>query len=634
MSLSKQLLILLSALFLMIFSVNFGLSVGNIKAYMEGEAKTHAQDTATSLGLSLSPYMTNPSDPIVKTMVSAIFDMGYYREIRLVDNNNQEVLDLINDKAVEGVPGWFINFLPLTQATAESEISSGWTLTGVVHVTVNASFAYSKLYELAKASFYYSLATFIVSMLVLVMVLRLTLASLRRINQLALQIADGRFETIESLPWTSEVKNVAVSMNMMSRKIEATLSALNNKLQTMGASLLRDDLTGLYKKAVFETDVMDLLTEYSPAYLLLIKLDRLPELVKEGGSHSIDSLLQAFAEQLQNSAQQAPGARIKNYRFYGGEFAMLILSDNVELIDNIAKSLSDALAQLGQTYLKSDLAHIGVTPVNPVSTPESLLEAAYEAYEQACLIGSNSYYLREHDNSVRDMAAWKALVFDRIDQTAYTLSYRGQINAFSSGRLMMEEAFTELLDENGEPVAIGPFVSIAEKFAKIIDLDKGVIVKALQHIQTKHIQHAIAVNLSTRTIKNSEFGHWLEKLLKSNPVAAKQLVFSFSAYAIAKDVVSHVSFFYTVHQWGGRVMIKRFETQSMSPDLTKQLKPDFVRLARELSHGISLSQQKQDFVTSLQQLGGLLDITLLAENVHDESDYQTLKAIGIIGASR
>jgi EAL domain-containing protein (putative c-di-GMP-specific phosphodiesterase class I) len=198
----------------------------------------------------------------------------------------------------------------------------------------------------------------------------------------------------------------------------------------------------------------------------------------------------------------------------------------------------------------------------------------------------------------------------------------------------MEEVFTEVRGEDGQVVAIAPFIAIAEKFEKMLDLDKSVIEKTVQHIQNNAIQHAIAVNLSKQTIKSSEFRLWLEKLFKSHTVAAKQLVFSFSAYAIAKDVPSFVSFFYTIHQWGGRVMIKRFETQSMSPDLLKQLKPDFVRLARELSHNLNQSQQKQDFVIAMQQLCALLDITLLAENVQEDSDYQTLNAIGILGASR
>lgn len=634
MSLSKQLLILISALFLMLFSVNFALSVGSIKAYLEGESQSHAQDTATSLGLSLSPYMADTNDPIIKTMVSAIFDMGYYKEIRLIDTNNKEIISLSNNKEIEGVPSWFVDYLSMSTITAESEISSNWMIRGTVFVTINPSFAYSKLYEQAKTSFYYSLVTFAVSIALLVLLLRITLASLKKINQLALRITEGHFETIESLPWTSEVKNVTLSINIMSRKIEGTIVALNNKLGEMGASLLRDDLSGLYKKAVFETDMMNLLTAYSPAYLMIVKVDSLPELVREHGNDAIDQLLQAFAEKLKRSVEQHSEAGIKAYRFYGGEFAMLVNNGNIELIESIAKALSNNFAELGEKYSKPDLAHIGVAPVNPVCTTESMLESVHEAYEQALLIGLNSYYIRSDENFARDIFTWKELVFNCVDNADYTLSYIGQITSFQTGQLVMEEAFAQVHDKKGQLVAVGPFVSMAERFAKIVDLDRGVINKVLEHILSKRIDHAIAVNLSTSTIKNAEFRLWLEKLIKNNYAVTKQLVFSFSAYAVAKDVDAYLDFIDAAHQWGSQVMIKRFETQSMSPAITKRLNPNFIRLAREIGDGVSLSRQKYEFVQAMQQIGVLLDIAVLAENVQNDDDYYTLKTIGITGASR
>jgi EAL domain-containing protein (putative c-di-GMP-specific phosphodiesterase class I)/GGDEF domain-containing protein len=504
----------------------------------------------------------------------------------------------------------------------------------LVYVTINPSFAYSKLYEQAKTSFYYSLLTFVVSIALLVLLLRLTLASLNRINQLALQITAGHFETIENLPWTSEVKNITVSINNMSRKIESTIIALNNKLEEMGASLLHDDLSGLYKKAVFETDIMNLMMAYSPAYLMIIKVDSLPDLVRERGNDAIDRLLQAFAEKLKKSVEQHQEAIMKAYRFYGGEFAMLINNGNLEQIESIAKALSGDFAELGEKYSKSDLAHIGVAPVNPVRTPESMLDSAYEAYEQARLIGANSYYIRSDENFAKDVLTWKELVFNCIDNADYSLSYVGQITSFQTGQLVMEEAFTQVHDKNGQSVAIGPFVSIAEKLTKIVDLDKGVINKVLDHIHSTRIPHAIAVNLSTGTIKNAEFRLWLEKLIKKDQLVTKQLVFSFSAYAVAKDVDIYLDFIDVVHQWGGRVVIKRFETQSMSPEVTKKLNPDFIRLAREIGDGISLSRQKHEFVQAMQQMGVLLDIAVLAEDVQTDNDYYALKTIGIVGASR
>ncbi len=634
MSLSKQSLILISALFLMIFSVNFALSVNNIKDYLEGEAKNHAQDTATSLGLSLSPYMANDKDPVIETMMKAIFDMGYYKEIRLVDADNKELVALVSDKAVAGVPNWFMDLLPMTSATAESEISSGWNLSGVIYVTVNSGYGYLKLYEQAKSGFYYSLAAFIVSIGLLALTLRFTLASLSRIDQLARQISDGQFESIAELPWTREVRNVAMSMNTMSQKIKTTIAGLHSKLDSMGASLLRDDLTGLYKKSVFETDIKQLALEEAEAFIVLIKIDGLLELVKELDSDAIDGFIKAFAATLEQVAAAAGSDAGKAYRFYGAEFALLVKTGDRQQIELLAKTLSNRFSELGEQYQKADLAHIGVAPFNPLTTSDSMLEAAHEAYEQAHLIGANSYFIRSSDNFARDIATWKELVFDCVDNNAYSLWYIGPIHGMKNGELMMEEAFIQVHDKQGELVAIGPFISIAEKFAKIVDLDKGVIGIVIDHILHNHVEHAIAVNVSTRTIKNSDFRVWLEKLIQRNAAAAKYLVFSLSAYAVVKDIEAYQAFIEVVHQCGARVMIKRFETQSMSAELIKQLKPDYIRLARDIGNGIAESAQTHAFVQTIAEMAGLLDISILAENVQADSDFAALRSIGIAGASR
>jgi EAL domain-containing protein (putative c-di-GMP-specific phosphodiesterase class I)/GGDEF domain-containing protein len=451
---------------------------------------------------------------------------------------------------------------------------------------------------------------------------------------LAQQISEGRFESIADLPWTREVRNVAASMNTMSHKIKTTIAALHGKLDQMGASLLRDDLTGLYKKAVFETDMKHLALEDTEAFIVLVKIDSLTDLVKERDSDAIDRFLQAFAALLEKIAKQAGEQSGKAYRFYGSEFALLLKTGNAEQLEELVKTLSSEFTDLGERYQKNDLAHIGVVAFNPLITTDSLLEAAHEAYEQAHLIGANSYFIRTGDNFARDIATWKDLVFDCVDHNGYSVWYIGQIAAFSSGELLMEEAFIQVHDKQGSLVAIGPFISIAEKFAKIVDLDKGVIRVALDHIQRNHIEHAIAVNVSTRTIKNSDFRLWLEQLIKRNPATAKQLVFSLSAYAVIKDIDAYQAFIETVHQWGARVMIKRFETQSMSADLVKRLKPDFIRLARDIGNGVDSSAQKYAFVQTMQEISTLLDIKILAENVQSDRDYQTLKTIGIVGASR
>ena len=635
MSLSKQLLILISALFLMIFSLNLLLSVNNIRSYLEGESQIHAQDTATSLGLSLSPHMVEETDPIIETTMNAIFDMGYYQEIKLVNVENQPLVTLTNKKEFEGVPAWFVEMISMKTAMAKSEISTGWSMSGVIYVTINPGYAYLKLYEQTVSSFYYSLAAFVLSIALLLVVLHITLSSLKRIDQMALTIADGRFETIEQLPWTTEVRNVAASMNTMSRKIEKAIKNLNTKLDGLGNKLHQDDLTGLYKKSSFETDMKKLyVADNVEAFIFMIKVDGLGDLVKELEHDAVDQFLKDFARVLTVVSEQCIDVEMTAYRFYGSEFALLVKQVDFKQIENIAMLLSRSLAELGEKYKKPDLAHIGIAPFNSFGTTDDVLLAANEAYEQAQLIGENSYYIRTSEDRAKDIAEWKALVFNTVDKRDYKVSFVEQVESFQTERLLMEEAFFQATDKKGNLISIGTFISIAEKFEKIVDLDKGVTSQVVEYIKSEQIQHAVAINLSVRTIKNSDFRSWLAQLIKQNRSISQQLVFCISAYAVAKEVRVYKEFIDFVHKLNAKVIIKRFETQSMSPEVAKELNPDFIRLARDLGNGIAIDARKKAFVETMQEFAELLDISVLAENVHAEDDFACIKAIGLTGASR
>ena len=383
MSLSKQLIILVSLLFLLIFSINFSLSVRNIKNYLEGEASVHAQDTATSLGLSLSPYLKDENDPIIATMIQAIFDRGYYREISLVNVDGKVLVKLTDDREIKGVPDWFIEWFPMSLAKAHSEISTGWQVTGTVSVTVNPGYAYRKLYQQAENSFYFSAAVFAAALILLLIALRMALRSLKRLEQLAVTIANGRFETIDKTPWTTEVRNLTLAMNSMSTKVAAVIDKLQLKLKGMGDQLLRDDLTGLYKKEVFESDLRHLFMEDSDAYIYIVKLDSLTSFVKEHGYEKVDRYIQDFAGLLESNCRQFPEGVASCYRFYGAEFVMLLRGVDLIRARQCAEHLSAELSSFGQSYQKRDVAHIGVAPYCAVTSTDALLEAAEEAYEQA-----------------------------------------------------------------------------------------------------------------------------------------------------------------------------------------------------------------------------------------------------------
>ena len=115
------LIILISAIS---FCVRVITDVDTTRNYLQTQMASHAQDTATSLGLSISPYLEDDSLVIAETMATAIFDSGYYSQIKFTDVQNNIVFELQNPKRVESVPGWFISAVELSAPTMHSEINN------------------------------------------------------------------------------------------------------------------------------------------------------------------------------------------------------------------------------------------------------------------------------------------------------------------------------------------------------------------------------------------------------------------------------------------------------------------------------------------------------------------------------
>jgi EAL domain-containing protein (putative c-di-GMP-specific phosphodiesterase class I) len=393
-------------------------------------------------------------------------------------------------------------------------------------------------------------------------------------------------------------------------------------------------VTGLNNKSSFKTDIKQLLTENTEAFIYLIRLDCLTDMVKEQSSDAIDEFLRDCANSLKGVIANLPENQAGVYHFFGAEFALLVREINVQQAEQMAKLLSSNLAELGSKYLYPDIAHIGVTPFNPLDTTEGMLAAANEAFEQAKLIGANTHYIRTRGDQAKNVETWKSLVFNVIDSDAYTVSYVDPIESFQTGHTLMKEAFIQVPVSDGQSVSIGTFVSIAEKFEKIVALDKGVIERVINYIEKNHIQYEIAVNVSTRTVKHSNFQSWLAMQLNQHHPISAQLVFSISAYAVAKDDQVFKEFIQFVHVHNAKVIIKRFDTQSMSLETARELNPDYIRLGRELGNGVCRNPGKQAFIECIKEFGQLLDISVLAENIHSNEDFAAIKVMGIAGASR
>ncbi len=739
MSLSKQLYIIITFIFFVIFSGNFFISIKNTKEYLITESSTKAQDTAISIGISLKHLIKDKQDPEIESIIRAISNSGFYKNIRLEDANftisesrlieeneqlddsnwkiekitlepkygyiekiesdnnlNEQLLALEDEEAdldfekedseitykyvpsaeyVNGgdisfnytvtnenktintssklkinkiileekreikfdyVPSWFIDLIPIHLDEKYSEISDGWKTTAIIYVSPNPGEAYAKLYEQAKNSIIYAIIAFIISIFLLFIFVQFLLRPLKKIEKLATDIEKGKFGVIKKLPWTIEIKNVAIAMNSMSRKIEAIINKLNKNLETLSKKLAQDELTGLYLKPTFETDMKDLFINKKNAYVFSIKINNLSKYAKTHTNEEINTYIKDFAAILLDLSKDQ-NLQIKAFRFLGSEFVLIAKDTALEDTNKICHKLQVEFAKLSHNYSLQEVAHIGVTPFNQIGTIAGILQSANEAYEKAKLIGQNEFYIQNSTDLSRDMAIWKELIFEIIDTASFNINFINdayKLNNNGEKDLILQEAFTNAKDKDNNNIPIGTFVSIAEKYEKILDLDKNVILKVIEYIEVNNIKNDICINLSLDSISNNSFIQWLLKILAKNKNISSQLVFSITAYTVIKDIDTFKNFCEFVNSSGSKTIIKRFETKFIPIENLKDFNLDYIRLARDYTDQVCNDKSKKEFVESISELGNLLNIKVIAESVKNDKDLELIEQLNIYGASR
>ena len=223
MSLTKQFSIGFLVVLMLVFFGTVYINVNSFRTYIEDQLNSHAQDTATSLGLSISPYVGDESTlPIVETMVNAIFDSGYYQSIVLKDMDGTVLLAKENPPAPQSVPDWFRELFPLQPPVAETEINSGWNIAGTMTVKSHPDKGYAQLWQNAQDTFRFTLLLFIIGSALLYAVLRIIITPIFAVVSASERISARDFSEIDDVPKTKK-------LNLMVRAINKMAGILNKQ---------------------------------------------------------------------------------------------------------------------------------------------------------------------------------------------------------------------------------------------------------------------------------------------------------------------------------------------------------------------------------------------------------------------
>ncbi len=630
MSLNKQLSIGFFSIMICVFCIMSLVATHNAREYVHQQLASHAQDTATSLGLSITPYVGNTQDlPIVDTMINAIFDNGFYSEISLVDANGNQIITKQSRTVIGDVPDWFTLLVPLSPYSAESTINDGWTIFGKLVIKSNPSNGYVQLWENITSSITLFFITCLVTyFLVLVLVKHLIRKPINDLVHQAQRISDKHFDIIENMPKSTEMRKIVAAINRMSEKLSSLFNTLVEQSEEYKNYAYTDQLTAIGNRRAFELTMKDLAAsrdKYVDGGLFLIKATSLNEISNNLGRQAGDEYLLAMANTIQSIAVDC-FSHFSLFRINGSEFAILTHDTEKTLSTDFMKQLTQSFKNIERDEHRNGFGHVGFASFFNQNSVNMVKQRADNALSVAFESPSNWAIFKDRfiDHSGSE---WQNILAEVIEHKHIEFKFQ---KIFNSKTEQVE--YTEALARRGSPdnqseFIAGQLFAVATRQNMAVELDKVIVSNLFK--KSIGTSYTVGLNLSRLSLLNIDFCNWFIQECERNEKVARRLLIEIPERALIHDIDHLVSLKNQLLPFGVKFTIEHFGAQLASITHIRAFMPNYLKIDGRFTRDINEEKDNQLFVSSLVNLANGLNIKLIAETVESKSELEWLCKAGV-----
>ncbi|MCP5303992.1 MAG: EAL domain-containing protein [Chromatiaceae bacterium] len=634
MSLSRQLILLVALLVLALFLGTFAISVGTTRDYLQTQLASHAQDAATSLGLSATAHVEQKDRAMVTAMVNAMFHRGDYLRIVFEDLSGNPWIERESELRVGEVPAWFVRAFALEPPQREAMMMSGWRQVGRVLVTSHPGHAYRQLWQNASQTLRLFLISALLALLSGVLALRWLLRPLKAVEAQAAAICNREFPVVEQRPFTLEFRRVVEAMNRLSGKVGRMLAESEQRAASLRQQVFQDGLTGLANRRQFMDVLEHRLADaelFASGGLLLLGLRDFKEFNQRYGRVAGDQLLSATGQALTEAFREEPRATLA--RLSGADFAVLLEGVGEDRLRDLAERAVGTVAALaGPLELAStDVAQLGGV-VYSGQTSSQLLAEADMALREAQREGANAAVVHRHPGGEapsRAAGEWQQLVEAAIREQRFRL-VRQPVVACATGDLLHHEVFLRIQDDTGAreiPAAL--FMPVVESRGLAPSVDRAVLQSVLVAIDAGAFPVRVAVNLSTASLDGDEQLDWFAETLQRHPLAAGRLILEVPEYGATAHATRLGDWIARLGPLGVEFALDHFGKGFASFAYLRALRVHYLKVDGSFVRNLAQQEANRFFLRALAEIAHGLDMAVVADSVESEADWQAIKGLGV-----
>lgn len=617
-----------------------GLWLGDHKRtreFLVDQMASHAQDTATSLGLTLSTLAKGTDIAAMEAMVNALFDRGYYQHIRVVDVQGQVLIDRHSELVVSGVPAWFIHLTPLTGPQADALIMHGWQQTGSVWVQSHPGYAYRTLWHSAlTAAFWFGVVAVAVALLGSLGLRRL-LRPLAEVEIQAQALCDRRFHIQTVLPRTRELRRVVMAMNRTTERLREMFDEQAAIADGLRQNAYQDPMTGLGNRRFFEAQVKTKLEETGQGtrgVLLLFQIHDLQAINLAHGYAAGDRLIEATAASLRGACSHLPEAILA--RLSGGDMALLLPNADMATAAGLAAGVCETLQTEGEMQPDGGTQTVscgGVAYEQPIDLGE-LLTRADSALAAACYQNDGKPMVLPAAVATEEKPVgkteWKPLLEEIIANRSIVLYAQPTVSRADRQEVVQLEILTRVIDRGDRHRSAEIFLPAVEQLGLAAAFDRMILECLFSLPPSVLARHRLTINLSPISLTDTAFAAWALERLHQCAANGLSLQVEFPEFRAMRHLQAIKSFAEAIRPLGHGLGIDHFGQGLTRFGYLKSLLPDYVKIDRAIINELHDDQSDSHFlVSSLCAAAHSLDIRVIVEGVETERQWQTVTTLPI-----
>lgn len=646
-TLHRQLVVLVSFLWLALLTGVFWLSVHNARDMLERQLHVHAQDTANSLGLSIAHPLGAQDKVLVESMIGAIYDSGYYREIALRNPAGDLLVVQRENRVSQLAPTWFVQALSIDPTPGLSEITHEWRVIGKLTVLPDTQQAYTELWKSTLHALWLFLAVGAFSLLLLWAIVRAALRPLRDLESQAEAICHRDFTGQQPLPRTRELRRVVQAMNRMTRQLKTLFDEQVAQIEQVRNQAYIDGITGLGNGRFFNAQLqsrLDSIEEPFVGALIKLEIGDMSAYNQQFGHDAGNWLLKQAGKlwrQQMDSVENAVFARVTGARFA----AMLphVEQDQVRaLVQNFLDQLQ-ALEPFSQTQTPlAAYAGIALCEVGrdlQAERPKALEAQADNALQKAQAGDAHCVQVfdphGEHtpqEDRPHGVDDWESFLRDVIEQRRFTFHYQPVVSCLDQSLLHYEVlARIKLKDQ---VLAAGLFMPLVERFRLVQAFDQAIVSLLVEQLLRKPAEQriAVAVNLSSHSVREEHFVDWLLDYLAQHSEATRYLIFEVPEVSVRTAHGRLKTLAEGLKRLGTRLAIDHFGSTNSSFGYLSGLPLYSIKVDQSYIRDIGDNLDNQFFVQSLVRIAHSRQILLTAEMVENVGQWELLRRFQVDGA--